>query len=301
MLSWWQGIFTYTWGFALAIVLLGPAQWHGAVILCLLVGLFSWRLIWESKRKRSEKWRSLPRDPSMFPNQSQLARRSPSESPFQLNRNLSRLISELDDVRKPIEHLEHPISGYRAFRLNTSGRKWDVNGKVVASDPYLGPINESFGQWHPGVNVAEHRGTGSYKHMVVNPPLHIKMGWSDNGPCPAPGEHCGFWMLHDLTTAVTKQGWQPDAMWYPVVGLIEGWGRVQEHEDGYRVQYATVVALSMVPYGAGWGEVTSVLFDFAEATLKRICMQFDVPYVQHFTELLNIKRELDGITKKEPS
>lgn len=188
------------------------------------------------------------------------------------------------------EYLNHPIAGFRAFRLNVNGRRWDVMGHVMPEDFYLGPINQSFGAWFPGVNVAEHCGTGRFKGERYPSP-------HGNGPCPEKGEHCGFWMLHEFEATLDKVSWDPALTFYPVIGVVQGWGRVQEHEDGYRVQYASVVALAMYPYRTGI-PITGPAYDFGCETLKRVCRQFDCEYVDDAYKLNQIKRKLDAENEK---
>jgi len=73
--------------------------------------------------------------------------------------------------------------------------------------------------------------------------------------CPGNDCHCGFYALHRPSfwygkdrdrqrhpfSVVLTFGPEPDF----VAGLIAGWGKVQVHHDGFRAQYAKVVALAV--------------------------------------------------------
>jgi hypothetical protein len=169
--------------------------------------------------------------------------------------------------------VDRPVVGFRVFRLFDGGRKWDVMGRLAPAGPLrLAPLNEGFGDWQPGVNVAQHAG---HVHLEDDPATdHV---------CPDPRYQCGFWILFDLNAAGVKDSWSPESPWVPVIGAVQGWGRVQEHGDGWRVQYASVLALSLKP---PTGVVVPVaLVPYAENVLKRLCREWDIVYVEDFAQL----------------
>lgn len=197
----------------------------------------------------------------------------------------------------PIERVDQPLVGFRAFYVRLAGREWDVMGHLRAKDVRLSAINMQFGDWRPGVNEGVHWPDQPYgaHGLAAQPGHHPHI-------VPASNCMCGFWSLHGLPEAIAKVRWPSKEDFaagqfthIPVVGVIQGWGRVREHLDGYRFQYASVVALTLVEPPA---HVTAVAYDFAEETVRRICRQFDVPFVASFEKLVDLKlaeeQKLDG-------
>lgn len=112
-------------------------------------------------------------------------------------------------------------------------RWWTFTAPDLAVSPATsgwqpGPLHGVMGPWHPGLNHAECRASGSV---------------------PVPGRHpaeaipeincgCGFWAYwdvqhHDMGRSHTL----------PVTGVIEGTGNVLVGEKGFRAQQARIVAL----------------------------------------------------------
>jgi hypothetical protein len=199
----------------------------------------------------------------------------PQKHPWQYGSDRPLLRGE-----KPKDVLEvnHPLLGYRAFQLRYARRIWDVMGRVIPLDPVLGSLNIPYGEWHPGVNEARHNGAGGHAYMGAG---HIL-----EGSCPVPNGQCGFWSLDDLNAAVAKQRWPETNEWIPVVGLIQGWGRFQRHSDGYRFQYASVIAMSVGVPNEG---VTGPAYDFGVAAVREMARQFDAFFVERNADLIKIK------------
>jgi hypothetical protein len=174
---------------------------------------------------------------------------------------------------KDVREVKHPIYSYRAFALRVDGRKWDVMGRVIPINPRLGAMNMGFGDWQPGVNEAVHNGIQS---------AHV---------CPEPGDHCGFWSLDDLQRAYGKLAWPADNSFIPVVGVIQGWGRFQRHTEGYRFQYASVMALTV---GTPNNQITGPAIEFGDRCVRDMCVRFDVPYVETHDDLQMFKVHLDA-------
>jgi hypothetical protein len=174
-----------------------------------------------------------------------------------------------------------PILSYRAFSLTYRDRSWDVLGRLVANELELWSVNAGFGRWLPGTNKAEHHGSRLYGYDGSLVP-----GITTPHICPQPGEDCGFWSLHDLEHASRKLTWPSDNKYFPVTGLIQGWGRVQQHTGGYRFQYASVVALAL---GFANSQITAVAQDFAASCVQQICRTFDCAYVDDWKKLKEVK------------
>jgi hypothetical protein len=172
---------------------------------------------------------------------------------------------------KDVREVNHPILSYRAFSLRYTRRAWDVMGRVIPIDPVLGPINLGFGDWHPGVNEAHHANATS------NHP---------NEACPIAGGHCGFWSLDNLGTAAHRQVWPNNNEWIPAVAVIQGWGKFQRHTDGYRFQYASVVAMAPGDPTPG---ITGVAYDFGVNAVREMARQFDTIFVEDWKQLEKIK------------
>jgi hypothetical protein len=185
-----------------------------------------------------------------------------------VNQNRSLNLSRPE---RPV-HFDHPVVGYRVFRLYDGGRHWDINGRLVPVGPLrLTPLNSGFGDWQPGVNVAQHAPYAGYGDRV------------DGHICPDPKLQCGFWLLFDRQAAGVKDSWVIGEGWFPVIGAVQGWGRVQEHDDGWRVQYASVLALSLKP---PTGVVVPMnLVPYAEQMLKQLCQAWDILYVEDYMDL----------------
>jgi hypothetical protein len=173
------------------------------------------------------------------------------------------------------EHLDHPILGYRAWKLIFRSRQWDVMGKLNATGMELSPLNDGYGLWTPGVNQAMHAGRADF----------ALIGSLASHTCPEKGMQCGFWTLNDLNSAWYKQNWPPDNSWFPVAGIVQGWGKYQEHTDGYRVQYASVIALAVA---APTLFITTPALDFALISLKQLCQAWDVIYCEDAQKLRDV-------------
>jgi hypothetical protein len=107
------------------------------------------------------------------------------------------------------------IDGHGAIRLGCFGdRSWRPNGETT---------------WAECVPV---RYLVRRRHRVAS---------------PAAGCECGLYALHPWAT-------RRSAMWcrtvpgdyFAVAGIIEAWGRVQVHDEGFRAQYARPTALLLI-------------------------------------------------------
>lgn len=182
------------------------------------------------------------------------------------------------------DKVTHPLLGFRAFYIRLAGREWDVMGRLQAKDVRLSAINMQFGDWHPGANTAVHWADQPYglASLAAQPGHHPHV-------VPASNCSCGFWSLFDLADAWRKVRWPNSAelnrgefTHIPALGVIQGWGRVRQHEDGYRFEHASVVALALK---GPEPHITGVAWDFAEQTARTITRRFDVPYYEDWGEL----------------
>lgn len=117
----------------------------------------------------------------------------------------------------------------------------------------LAPLNHGWGDWQPGVNVA------ICQRNLHEAPQHL---------C-----HCGFWIKDSLQGAIHVGG--------NIAGVAQGWGKVFRHEDGYRLQHASVVALA-VPFFKGDAPLPTAYMKAAEA----LALRFDVPLHHNVHELI---------------
>lgn len=131
--------------------------------------------------------------------------------------------------REPERTLTCEVLGYRQWKVNEDMRLASAIADTV---------------WEPGVNEArcESLGPAFLQPRRPGPPVH---------DAPHHDCHCGFYALHepsfwyaqeddDLTRGhlASRPGEQG------VCGLVAGWGRVEVHHEGFRSQFARVVAIA---------------------------------------------------------
>lgn len=124
----------------------------------------------------------------------------------------------------PVEKRTMPVIGYRAWKTD---RRWELGYGHRARLTSTGIVHE----WGPGVNEAR---CGGYVrcHSV---PLHT------NSPIPNEYHQCGLYVVADVPGV---QRHVPTLAENHVVGAVLGWGKVVQHGDeGWRAQYARVIAL----------------------------------------------------------
>ena len=97
-------------------------------------------------------------------------------------------------------------------------------------------------EWVAGVNKA----SCACKYMPAPDPSCIL-----GGPAPNPNCLCGLWMRSSCTDALHYVNRLMKSRW-KVVGAVEAWGTIIEHEHGLRCQYATILGLLM-PWNATSG------------------------------------------------
>lgn len=85
--------------------------------------------------------------------------------------------------------------------------------------------------WRPGANQA----------VCATPATHeTEVGSRE--PVPASGCGCGLYAWHEYTDGIGRFADEPTALKSPV-GIVRGWGRMQLHPDGWRSEFAEILAL----------------------------------------------------------
>ena len=157
---------------------------------------------------------------------------------------------------EPIK-LDTPVIGFRTFEIRQAGE-----GILLpyGDFPYI---------WKPGPQEAKclHRTCrNSNNHQVPNPNPPLSRG-------------CGFHGLHEYRNV------------YPL-GVILGWGRIQIHPDGWRSQFAEIVAL--INNVAKFAEMGEYNENKAARMLIQAKNHYKVPLVDNPEDALAIAKELGG-------
>lgn len=140
----------------------------------------------------------------------------------------------------PAPDLFDEVTGVRAFRVS--------NGKL------LGKFSKI--EWFPGQNSA-----------MCSPESFIYPQYTFPEEHDAPSLHCkcGLHVYYDETTADLSR-----SHGY-VVGIVSCWGTLIPHDDGFRAQYARVLALSD---------------HFRRSSTVEVARRFDIPLVQKMDRLM---------------
>ena len=107
------------------------------------------------------------------------------------------------------------VAGYRAWQLGPGGVLFPL--ALPAAPP-----------WEPAVNRA--RCFGDRRH--------------DAHAAPAPHCTCGLHALHRPDDGRLELG-------HPAVGAIAAWGEIEVYSEGFRAEYACVIALAEAPRSTG--------------------------------------------------
>jgi hypothetical protein len=88
-----------------------------------------------------------------------------------------------------------------------------------------------FAIWRPGVNAA----------VCGTPAVHET--YSGTG-APIPGDQCGcgLYAYHAYNDDIGRYSPEPTGKKSPI-GIVRGWGRMQLHPDGWRAEFAEILAL----------------------------------------------------------
>lgn len=125
--------------------------------------------------------------------------------------------------------LTRPVIGYRAWRIR--------DGELI-------PRHRGVGPWQPGVNKAR------CQKVIWHEPPH-----SD---CM-----CGLYAYHELLATIET----PAVGYETVTGAVVGWGAMEVYRDGWRSQFARIVALLDQR-------------EHQRKQLARVCGRYDVPLVR---------------------
>jgi len=127
-----------------------------------------------------------------------------------------------------------PIIAWRAWVLTPEG--------LLGSVPSM-PNRTSFAIWRPGevlvarcIHLERNRKPPTRWYDVVHPA---------GEPIPAKNCSCGLYGMKDSTNPVA-----------PVVGQVQLWGHIIEHEAGYRAQFGKVHALESLELAEKYGVPT---------------------------------------------
>lgn len=132
-----------------------------------------------------------------------------------------------------------PRVGFRYARVCMADREECVTGNLSS------PVATRY-IWHPGRNIA------------YCDPGGLEAGESEQGhTAPAPGCFCGLYGWHSLQTLLRivraapvgrfdfRRHWRvPHRLDWLIVVAVTAWGTIRVHEQGWRAQYAQIVALS---------------------------------------------------------
>lgn len=96
----------------------------------------------------------------------------------------------------------------------------------------IGPCRaRPFAVWRPGANKA----------VCGTPAAHETYAGMNELP-PAPLCGCGLYAYHDYADDIGRFPSEPTGKKSPV-GIVRGWGRMHIHPDGWRAEYAEILAL----------------------------------------------------------
>lgn len=142
--------------------------------------------------------------------------------------------------------LAEPVSGFRIWRFA------NVPSQMMITPDDLPRIRAGYDPFQPsligvGYNdawVAEHHETAACKRSGRN-------HFAPHHDAPARGCKCGLWILHKehLAQAIWEYCLKPSIDSYSrgyVFGEVQGWGRMIEHQKGWRCQYARPTKLTVV-------------------------------------------------------
>lgn len=142
--------------------------------------------------------------------------------------NLEELLRDfLEDKESetlPRGFSEAPVStkgkalGYRTWHVD-----YDRNKEFV-----LAPLHKKSKNWHQGINTA-------YCNASLIYGMHSS---SEHSPCGRIGCRCGFNAWNKVEESLESGGTEKC-----IYGAISGWGKMQIHEDGWRSEYAEIIAL----------------------------------------------------------
>lgn len=142
-------------------------------------------------------------------------------------------------VTPPEKHLvAGPTLGYRLWGLYRASQ----------GDYRLGSVYKTDTQWLPGVPLEARKcPSNSLWTMRWSPGGPPTLERHDQGPAPHPNGACGIYAMRQWSNVSLYRDLETETVVGDLVmavgGLLSMWGRVIEHEHGYRAQYAYPAAL----------------------------------------------------------
>lgn len=131
--------------------------------------------------------------------------------------------------------LTRKVIGYRVFTLS-GGELHSINGGNI---------------WMPGANKA--RCDARMRQQMASPFFSFSLlSEPAREPAPKPKTHtevpgaechCGLYAYHEV-----PEEWREGALKGNVGGVIQAWGRMEVHSNGFRAEYAEVALLVFDPY-----------------------------------------------------
>ncbi len=127
-------------------------------------------------------------------------------------------------------------------------RKWEV-GQDRKGNPRLLGFSES--AWHPWGRPTIAACLSGFSSSVFHP---------KGDPAPAPECTCGLYAHHPWARSAVQDydllaGVSPNDEW--LIGVVEAWGHLEVHEDGFRAQFARPILL--IASTPGKGRTTDLL------------------------------------------
>jgi hypothetical protein len=129
-----------------------------------------------------------------------------------------------------LEHVAEPITGYRVWNLSDDG----------ANGPLLHPVGPGVDEWLPRRPIRARCGASPILSFFRRP-----------HDAPDPRCRCGIYAARSLGELDRpRPAWPPP----PVAGTASLWGRVVEHERGWRAAFAYPSRLRLVCAMCAWFE-----------------------------------------------
>lgn len=187
------------------------------------------------------------------------------------------------------------IIGFRGFSID-----WVHGADLAHSQPRLKGSFYSNYPWRPGINTAD---CAMHNHAVGLTFAEIAELYEVRPEYIMPIEHvvpmkdcsCGFWCLSKLKHAIDRGD--------PVIGVIQGWGKVVEHDTGWRCEKAQVIALLRQPpkrviIRTSW-RVIEEDREIAPASMISIGIQMDVLGKSYAVDGYGIRHRVELVKTEE--
>lgn len=128
-----------------------------------------------------------------------------------------------------VETLTHPVVGVRAWFLYPRRNEWIMENSYPRQDEEPGLHSVTcHTSWRIGINRAK-----------CTPPVDLP---DQPQPCNDPPNilcNCGLYAYHSMEFCMKNY----NDYFLGCFGIVRGWGKLQCHPDGWRSQYAEVLAL----------------------------------------------------------